>query len=117
MHWLGQWRNQNGSILTIDQVVGSHIVGTFISKKGRAVKGETYPVQGTVNDELIGFVVDFGSVGSLVNFSGRLAEDGSLHTLWILARNFADDEKTRKSQPWNSFIVNSDVFERIGTAD
>ena len=113
MEWIGVWENQNGSQLSIDTFEGSHFYGTFESRKGRAVQGQQYRVQGSINDELIGFVVDFGSVGSLVNFSGRIAEDGSIHTVWILVREFVDAEQTKKTQPWNSFTVNSDVFKRI----
>ena len=113
MEWIGTWENQNGSQLVIDEVDGSRFYGSFESKKGRAVEGQVYPVQGIINNELIGFVVDFGEIGSLVNFSGRTGDDGSLHTLWTLTREYADDEKTRKTQPWNSFMVNSDVFRKI----
>lgn len=113
MDWLGQWVNQNGSTLSIESVEGSKFTGQFVSQKGRAVQDQSYPVHGVINDELIGFVVDFGTVGSLVNFSGRIAEDGSMHTLWVLTRQYADDEKTRATQPWNSFIVNSDIFARV----
>ena len=113
MEWVGTWENQNGSRLVIDVFEGSHFYGSFESKKGRAVEGQSYPVHGSINDELIGFVVDFGEVGSLVNFSGRTSEDGALHTLWVLAREYVDEDHTRKTQPWNSFMVNSDVFHKI----
>ena len=113
MEWVGTWENQNGSRLMIDEFSGSHFYGSFESQKGRAVAGQSYPVQGSINDELIGFVVDFGEVGSLVNFSGRMSEEGALHTLWVLTREYADDEGTKKTQPWNSFTVNSDIFRKI----
>ena len=113
MEWVGVWENQNGSQLSIDTFEGSHFYGTFESRKGRAVQGEQYPVHGSINDELLGFVVDFGAVGSLVNFSGRVGEDGTLHTLWVLTRAYSDEEHTKKTQPWNSFMVNSDIFKKI----
>lgn len=113
MEWVGVWENQNGSRLTIDSIEDAHFYGTFESKKGRAVQGQNYPVLGTINEELIGFVVNFGEVRSLVNFSGRIAEDGSIHTLWVLTRQYSDDEKTKPTQPWNCFNVNSDIFRRI----
>ena len=113
MNWLGQWENQNGSVLTIEKLDEDQFSGSFVSQKGRAVQDQAYAVHGKINGELIGFVVDFGSVASLVNFSGRLGEDGCIHTLWVLTRTYSDDEHTRKTQPWNSFIVNSDVFHRM----
>ena len=113
MEWIGVWENQNGSQLTINCIVATQFEGSFESKKGRAAEDQKYPVQGTINDELIGFVVDFGTIHSLVNFSGRLTEDGAIHTLWVLAREFADDAKTKKTQAWNCFTVNSDVIRKI----
>lgn len=113
MEWVGTWENQNGSRLMIDEFSGSHFYGSFESKKGRAVEGQTYLVHGSINDELIGFVVDFDEVGSLVNFSGRTSDDGLLHTLWVLTREYTDEAQTKKTQPWNSFMVNSDIFRKI----
>ena len=113
MDWIGVWTNQNESRLVIEAVQGSRFSGTFESSKGRAVEGMNYPVHGSINDELIGFIVDFGEITSLVSFSGRMADDGTLHTLWVLTREFVDAERTKKTQPWNSFTVNSDIFRKI----
>ena len=33
--------------------------------------------------------------------------------LWVLTREYVDEEHTRKTQPWNSFMVNSDIFHKI----
>lgn len=112
MNWLGVWENQNGSQLTIEALVANQLTGTFESKKGRAVQGQQYSVTGIVNGELAAFHVDFGEVGSIVNFSGRLARDGALHTLWILTREFSDEEHTKATEPWNCFTVNSDIFQK-----
>jgi len=116
----GRWINQNGSTLSIvDQDRGS-IRGCFISKKGRAAQGVEYPVIGCVNGELATFSVNFVSsaanLHSITSFSGRHARgaDGRerLHTVWILARQFEDDARTKPTQVWNSFVTNSDVFEK-----
>jgi hypothetical protein len=40
-----------------------------------------------------------------------------LHTLWTLSRQFEDEAKAKPTQAWNSFITNSDVFERRQLAD
>ncbi len=111
--WIGVWENQNGSRLLIDRIDGAYFYGTFESRKGRAVAGRSYAVQGTVNEQLVGFMVNFGEVGSLANFSGRLSEDGVLHTLWVLTRMYADEARLKQTEPWNSFIVNSDQFRKL----
>ena len=111
----GEWENQNGSVLTVGTVVDGAFEGTFVSTKGRAARARRYPVRGTVNGALVAFAVDFAdeddNLHSISNFTGRL-HDGVLHTLWVLAREFEDAERTRPTQPWNTFIVNADRFVR-----
>lgn len=112
----GDWENQNGSVLRIDEVRDGAFTGTFLSTKGRAARGRRYPVQGTVNGELVAFAVNFADgdadLQSISNFTGRLQGD-VLHTVWVLARAFEDVALTKPTQPWNTFLVNADRFERI----
>ena len=109
----GEWENQNGSVLTIGAVRNGAFEGTFLSTKGRAARNRGYPVRGTVNGELLAFAVDFAdgtdNLHSISNFTGRL-HDGVLHTVWVLARAFEDAERTKPTQPWNTFVVNADRF-------
>ena len=115
MELSGEWENQNGSVLTIGTVDGGLFHGTFVSAKGRAARDRRYPVNGVVNGSLIAFAVNFVDQGvnlhSVSNFSGRV-HDGVLHTVWILAREFEDAERTKPTQPWNTFLVNADRFEK-----
>ena len=104
---------------------GGEVTGWFESRKGRAARGQRYSVVGRANGELLSFLVDFRSddhnLGSITSFSGRHARDADgaaqLHTVWVLARGFEDSQRTRPTQPWNSFLVNSDVFRRSDSAD
>ena len=122
----GQWENQNGSILRIDEVGDGTFRGTFVSAKGRAARDRHYAVRGTVNGELVAFAVNFANASgpadteqddanlqSISNFTGRLQGD-VLHTVWVLARAFEDAERTKPTQPWNTFLVNADRFVKIG---
>jgi Avidin family len=121
----GRWVNQNGSILSIDVQKERRIGGRFISTKGRAAQNISYPVDGCINGELASFIVNFASdaadLRSMTSFSGRYARgaDGTerLHTVWILARQYEDDARTKPTHLWNSFVTNSDVFERRAEAD
>jgi hypothetical protein len=120
LHVAGLWVNQNGSQLFLDPAADGVLGGWFESQKGRAARGLRYSIVGRCNGALASFVVDFRSeqvnLGSITSFSGRWERepDGSevLHTLWVLARGFEDAERTRPTQAWNSFLVNSDVFRR-----
>lgn len=115
MELCGEWENQNGSILAIDEVRDGTFTGSFESAKGRAARGRRYPVQGAVNGELVAFAVNFvdeeDNLHSISNFSGRL-QGHVLHTVWVLARAFEDAERTKPTQPWNTFLTNSDRFVR-----
>lgn len=119
----GKWTNQNGSTLIIDDVQGGKLSGRFESSKGRAAKGIEYPFVGLQNGELISFIVSFdsedGNLCSMTSFSGRLQVDSDgiqqLHTTWILSRQFEDAERTKPTQTWNTFMVNSDIFVQMTT--
>ncbi len=115
----GTWVNQNGSTLWIGDQSDGRLAGRFVSKKGRAAKDRAYPIHGCVNGELASFVVNFRAadhnLASISSFSGRYARDASgekLHTVWVLARQYEDDVRTKPTAVWNSFITNSDVFEK-----
>ena len=112
----GDWQNQNGSLLRIDEVRGGIFGGTFQSAKGRAARHRRYPVRGTVNGNLLAFAVNFvdddANLHSISNFSGRVEGD-VLHTVWVLARAFEDAEQRKPTQPWNTFLTNADRFVRL----
>lgn len=115
---IGEWVNQNGSHLRIDSVdAAGEVRGTFQSAKGRAAQDRSYPVLGVANGEVVSFAVNFtdddANLHSISTFSGRL--DGTtLHTLWVLARQYEDAERTKPTQPWNAFLVNADRFTKVG---
>jgi hypothetical protein len=116
----GRWVNQNGSMLSIDEQIEGRITGRFVSRKGRAAKDVSYAVLGVVNGELASFVVSFDdgatNLASITSFMGRYAREADaerLHTVWILARQFEDAARTKPTQVWNTFITNSDVFEKL----
>ena len=117
MDILGDWQNQNGSILRIESVVKSLVTGMFRSAKGRAAADEVYRVIGCLNGDLITLTVDFrnenGNLGSIANFTGRIEDGSKIHTIWVLARTYADSEGTIPTGTWNTFLVNSDVFTKM----
>lgn len=117
----GAWTNQNGSVLIVDHVDGGRFSGRFQSAKGRAARDRQYPVVGCQNGEILSFIVDFEDASenlhAMSSFSGRLTRSGEgaeqIHTVWVLTRQFEDEARTKPTQPWNSFLVNSDIFTRV----
>jgi hypothetical protein len=116
----GDWINQNGSCLRIFEVEGNSIRGEFESKKGRAAQGKLYEVVGTHNGEILCFIVNFNdrdeNLHAMTSFNGRIvkAENGDqqIHTIWVLTRQFEDEARSKPTQVWNSFLINTDIFTR-----
>lgn len=118
----GSWVNQNGSVMELDDNNGV-ITGSYISRKGRSAAGKRYPIQGKRNGDVLTFFVDWqdadDNLESITSFSGRIEKDGKsavrIHTVWILARRWEDEHRTRETGAWNAFLTNSDVFDRLET--
>ena len=116
----GEWINQNGSTVTFEQHTDGTLSGTYRSRKGRGAVGNSYPLTGHVNGELVAFQVDWrdasANLSAITSFTGRLGRDADgqpvLHTMWVLARQFEDEARTKPTQTWNAFLTNSDVFRR-----
>ena len=117
----GTWINQNGSTVSFVTTADGALSGTYESQKGRAARGKRYPLRGKVNGEIVAFQVDWRTdsenLHSITSFTGRLGHDPdgapALHTLWVLARQFEDEARTKPTQPWNAFLTNADVFHRV----
>lgn len=117
----GDWVNQNGSCLRILEVDGGLIKGTFESKKGRAARGKEYQVVGIHNGEILCFIVNFidqeENLHATSCFNGRIVAsengDQQIHTLWVLTRQFEDEARSKPTQVWNSFLINTDIFTRV----
>ncbi|MEM7364607.1 MAG: avidin/streptavidin family protein [Pseudomonadota bacterium] len=115
----GTWVNQNGSTMVLTVHNGT-ISGHYRSAKGRSVVGKDYGLVGIVNGDVLTFGVswqdDEDNKESVTSFAGRLERaDGdvvAIHTLWILARRWEDEQRTRETGAWNAFLTNADVFRR-----
>lgn len=114
----GEWVNQNGS--TVELIVDHGAVsGWYCSAKGRAAIDRRYPLIGHQNGELVTFQVDWqdaeANLHAITAFSGRIVGGGTeIHTVWTLARQFEDADRTRPTGAWNAFLTNADVFKRLG---
>lgn len=117
----GTWINQNGSTVSFVSAADGALSGAYASRKGRAARGKSYALTGRVNGEIVTFQVDWRTdrenLHSITSFTGRLGHDADgapvLHTVWVLARQFEDEARTKPTQPWNAFLTNADVFHRM----
>ncbi|MFN3237814.1 MAG: avidin/streptavidin family protein [Pseudomonadales bacterium] len=115
----GRWVNQNGSIVEFEEQQGV-LSGVYISRKGRSAAGKQYPLTGVINGEVLAFAVnwqdDDANLESITSFTGRLerrnGEVYAVHTMWVLARRWENEERTRETGSWNAFLTNADVFHR-----
>lgn len=120
----GTWINQNGSILELRVCEAGLLSGWYRSRKGRSASGKQYALHGQLNGEVLTFHVDWQDVednlGSITSFSGRLGRDADgfevIHTVWVLVRQWENEERTRPTGTWNAFLTNSDVFRRLDDA-
>ncbi len=119
----GTWINDNGSTVELVSDPSGRLTGHYCSRKGRSASGKRYPVIGQINDEVIAFQVNWQdeqvNLGSITSFSGRLGHDAAghevIHTVWVLVRQWENEERTRQTGLWNAFLTNSDVFRRTSS--
>jgi hypothetical protein len=118
MSWVGKWRNQYGSILSITDDGGGLIKGAFkTALHDSAFFGRELPVTGMWFDDCITFA--FGMRGeegatSLCSFTGMVRE-GKLQTMWhvVTGATLGRDKSVRKLGWPHSVQTNADTFERI----
>lgn len=116
----GTWINQNGSTVELESDDDGRLSGYYCSRKGRAAAGRRYPLIGQLNDEVLAFLVNWhdaeGNLQSITSFSGRVGRDPDgrevIHTVWVLVRQWENEERTRPTGVWNAFLTNADVFHR-----
>ena len=121
MEIAGTWINQNGSTVELEEDADGRLSGTYRSSKGRSVQGKGYALQGLRNGDVLTFSVDWNdgdvNLGSITSFSGRVGGDGAgepvIHTVWVLVRQWENEERTKPTGVWNAFLTNSDVFRRV----
>lgn len=121
----GTWINQNGSTVTFEVDPSGHVRGEFWSRKGRASADKGYALAGMQNGELLAFHVDWRDAGanlhSMASFACRLSVDDNgrdtIHAMWVLARQFEDEARSKPTQVWNTFMTNVDIFVREGNAE
>ena len=120
MRFDGTWMNQNGSTVTLHVAADGAVTGLFRSGKGRVAADQHYAVTGRCNGDLLAFQVDWqdedANLHAITSFTGRgvVDENGdeTLHTMWVLARQYEDVKGFRPTEAWNAFLTNADIWVR-----
>ena len=112
----GEWSNSRGSVLKLSVKKGGQISGTFSTGIGEVEPGRPFKIVGVANGDLLSFIVNWETKGSITAWVGRKTTDSdgndSIVTMWHLARNAHNAEGGTPSS-WDAFLAGSDVFRRV----
>ena len=116
MTWLGQWRNQYGSILEITNEQGQRLSGKFRSalKDSSFYDGEA-DVVGLYRGDCVSFAASTsGDNGDTITAFTGLLREGKLQTVWYVVTDGikAGDHLEKRSWP-HAVTANADTFVRI----
>ena len=106
MSWLGTWRNQYGSTVTITGEAGGRIEGSFRTAiESSPFFGSEVSIAGAHSGPAITFgCAADGDANVVVSYTGKLQDD-RMETLWFVA----DGDQ----HWWKSVVTNHDTFERV----
>jgi hypothetical protein len=101
----GRWHNQHGTEIEIEVDTDGYLRGTL--QLAGTYRGESlplFPLRGYARGDVISFVVDFGRLGSITAWTGRLVktDDGraEIDTLWHMAIAGPADDASRWRSQW-----------------
>ena len=122
VNWLGEWRNQYGSILRIDTAENGVVTGAFTTAlEDSGFFGQTIPIHGVYDGPCIGVSgAGRSSAGSMAVSYTVLLRNGKLETMWfvvadasISAPSEGASAKRVKLPWWRSISTSADTFERL----
>jgi hypothetical protein len=106
MNWIGTWRNQYGSVVTITSATEGRLGGTFRTAiKSSPFFGADVDIAGVYAGVTICFSSAVGvRDGYVVSYTGKLEND-RLEKMWFVVAGEQDW--------WASVTTNHDTFERV----
>lgn len=121
MSWIGNWRNQFGSMLRITRDADGRIEGLFeTALEDSGFYGQAVPVIGFHKGNCIGFVAVGSSAAGdrVVSYTGLLRH-GKMETAWFVVADQAlsaakegDPAQLKPLNWWRAVTTNVDTFER-----
>jgi hypothetical protein len=122
MSWVGQWRNQFGSIVEITNDAEHRIEGTFrTALEDSGFYGQEVRILGIHQGDCISFAAGgSGAAGDLlVSYTG-LRRNGRMETLWYVVADAAFSVtkagapgELKKLSWWRAITTNADTFVRV----
>jgi hypothetical protein len=116
MTWLGQWRNQYGSILEITSESGQRLSGKFRSAlKDSSFYEDEADVVGIYRGDCVSFAMatTAASGDSIAAFTGLL-RDGKLQTVWhVVTDGIKLGDRIEKRSWSHAVTTNADTFVRV----
>lgn len=117
MSWIGTWRNQYGSTLTIVEDRDGLIKGTFkTALRDSAFYGHELRAIGVWFDDCVNFAFGMSGEGltSICSFTGMLREN-KLQTVWyvVTSAKAGHSDQIEKLGWAHSVQTNADTFERV----
>lgn len=111
------YENQRGSTLVLvwHPELGNTgtLSGTFNTKVGNCAKdmNQALPVKGYYNGDALSVAVNFPHCKQTIAMAGNVSEDqNTIHMLWL----DANQAKDSNGKDWNSNIIGSDVYTKLG---
>ncbi len=111
------YKNQRGSTMTLiwhaDKNNTGTLTGTFTTAVGncKADVGRPLPVTGYFNGNALAVTVNFPHCKQVVAITGNTTNDqAELHTLWLDATQAKDPT----GQDWNSNLIGTDSYKKVG---
>jgi hypothetical protein len=85
--------------------------GEYITNSDEESLKKWFPINGTINENLIAFCVDWGNNHSITSWCGKYDEQKQIIKChWHLVRQYTDKNQNNKSQLWESFLTGVDIF-------
>ena len=101
--FIGSWKNQYGSQLSIENDDNGHIKGSFRSAVDKSIPAT--PVDGLCTGNLIVIIAPSEKEGEKIAAWTGILRDDRIETLWHVA---AGSKGT-----WEAFLTGADIFTRI----
>ena len=111
--FVGEWHNQHGSVIHVEEADGDLIKGTFKSGVGSVDPEKDYPLIGFISDDLICFTVKFGPHQCVTPWTGQhtVVDDAEkIETMWHLARPIPD--RAEEKSLWAGIWTGADTYIR-----
>lgn len=114
MTWIGRWKNQYGSLLTITDDSQGRLSGSFqTALEDSGFFGQDLPISGIHQGACISFAfAGRTEAGDAISAFTGLYRDGKIETLWYVMVDGVKDAPGRQRSWPHAAMANADTFTR-----